>query len=265
MAVVSRNKDKSILENVKLLELVNGGADSVVELKKITQGAVIVKSVHLLINRGSLGHEEEALVATTVVKNLDSLEGHVLEAREVKSRFLAAHGVVLEVLEVVRVDVAVEPDGHGALAEDTESFLAGVEGVEGGLVGAYAVALVGKLLIVVLAQVGALAGVELLSTTAKEDVGTTVVGPAVVGNTVEGLVNERTVLATATSVAGQGNGGSIGNVGSGNGTPSTVLRRHVSERHAELWQMERLTQIRLKISTMVSTLGSSKASGEESA
>ena len=223
MAVVSRDNDEGLLESTKLLKLGNGGTDGVVKLEKITESTVVVESVHLLVDGGSLGHEEETVIATTLVEDVDSLEGHVLEAGEVESGLGGARGVVLEALEVLGVDVAVEPDGHGALAEDTEGLLAVVELKEGGLVQADRVALVGELLIVVLALVGSGAGDELLSTATEENIRAVLLGPRVVGHAVKGLVDERTVLATETGVAGESNGGGIGDGGSGDSAPSTTV------------------------------------------
>ena len=85
MAVVSRDNDEGLIEDAELLELLNGGTDSVVELEKITKGTVVVKSVHLLVDGGSLGHEEETLVLATGAEDIDGLEGHLLEARLVGS------------------------------------------------------------------------------------------------------------------------------------------------------------------------------------
>ena len=263
MTVVSGDEDKSLVTDAKLLELFDGGADGIVHLEKLAQGTVVVESVHLLINGSTLGHEEEALLLAAGGENLDGLDGHLLEAGNVGGGAVLASGVVLEILDVVLVHVTVEPDGKGALAKDTESALAVVSSLESSVVEANRVALLGKLLVVVLALVGALAGVELLGTAAKEDIRTIVGSPGKVGDTVESLVNESTVLGTLAGVASEGNGSSIGKEGGRNGTPSTTLSM------SALSVMENcgmtLTQTRWKISTIVSTLGSSKASGEESA
>lgn len=223
VAVVSRDEDKSLITDTELLELLNGGADGVVHLQEITKSAVVVELMHLLVNGSTLRHEEETLLLTTLGENLDGLDSHLLEAGNVGGGAVAAGGVVLELLEVVGVDVAVQPDGQVALGENTESTLADVDVVQGSLVQADSVALVGKLLVVVLALVGVLAGVELLGTATEEDVGAVLLGPGVVGDAIESLVNQRTVLGTATGVARQGNGSGIGKEGSGNGAPGTIL------------------------------------------
>lgn len=263
MAVVSGDEDKSLVTDAELLKLLDGGADGIIHLEKLTQGTVVVELVHLLVNGSALGHEEKALLLATVGENLDSLDGHLLETGNVGGGGVLAGGVVLEALDVVLVHVAVEPDGKRALAKDTESALAVVSSLESSVVEADRVALLGKLLVVVLALVGALAGVELLGTAAKEDIRTVVSSPGEIGDTVESLVNEGTVLGTLAGVTGKGNGSSIGKEGGRNGAPGTTLSMLVLRTKENGCMM--LTQTRWKISTMVSTLGSSKASGEESA
>lgn len=183
--------------------------------------------MHLLIDRGSLGHEEEAIIATTLVEDLDSLGGHFLETGKVKSGLATARGVVLEGLKVVLVHVAVEPGRQITSSKDTESLLAGVSAEEAGLVEADGVALLSKLLVVVLALVGGRAGnvlgEEVLRTGTEVHIGAVLLGPAVVGHAVESLVNQGTVLATKTGVAGESSGSGISEVGSGDGTPSTTV------------------------------------------
>lgn len=223
MAVISRNDDEGLIKDVELLELLNSSTDSVVKLEKITKGTVVVKSVHLLVDRGSLRHEEEALVLATGSKNVNSLEGHVLEAREIRCITLTAGRVVVAALEVVLVDVAVEPDGEVALAENTESTLALIGLEERGFVKRDGVALLLELLVVVLALVRALAGEEVLSTATEENIGATVLGPAVVGHAVESLVDQRPILASETGVTTESNGGSIGKESGRNSAPSTAL------------------------------------------
>jgi hypothetical protein len=55
------------------------------------------------------------------VEDVDGLEGHLLETGEVRGCGLLARGVVGEFLEVVLVDVTVEPDGQVGRGEDTEA------------------------------------------------------------------------------------------------------------------------------------------------
>lgn len=183
--------------------------------------------MHLLINGSSLRHEEETILATALAENLNSLGGHILETGKIKRRLAAAGGIVLEVLKVLLVDVAVEPSGEITSGEDTESLLAGVSLEKAGLVQADSVALLGKLLVVVLALVGGRAsdvlGEEVLGTGAEVDIGSVLLGPAVVGHAVQSLVDQRTVLAAETGVASERGRSSIGEVGSGDGAPSTTV------------------------------------------
>lgn len=223
VAVISSDEDEGLLKDTHVLELGNSSADSVIELEEIAQSTIVVENVHLLVDRGGLGHEEETLLATTLVENINSLESHLLETRKVSGIAGSARGIVLEVLDIVSVDITVQPNGHGGLAEDTESPLGRVGSSEGGLVPRDSVTLLGKLFVVVLALVATLASKELLSTSAEEDIRTLVISPAIVGlDAVESLIDEGTVLRTATGVASQSNGGGIGKEGRGDSAPSTL-------------------------------------------
>lgn len=223
MAVVCRHNDQSLVENVEFLELVDSGAHGVVQLQEIAERAVVIEVVHLLVDRGRFRHEKEALVAATPVEYLDSFQRHFLEARQIERWPLSSLGIVFKVLQVLGIDVAVQPDGKIALAKDAEGFLARVDFLERRLVQTHCVVLVRKGLVVVFAAVGALAGKELLSASTEIHVGPAVVGPAVVGQAVEGLVNKGTVLGTAPGVPGQGNGSGVGQERSRDGAPSTFL------------------------------------------
>lgn len=210
MAVVSRDNHERLIKNSHLLQLLDSSANSVVKLQKITQRTIIVEAVHGLVNRRSLRHEEEAFVTASLVQDIDSLERHVLEAGEVQCRRVPAEGIVLEILEVVLVDVSIQPHGEILLAKDTEGPLVvgGLE--ERRLVQADRVSLLGKLGVVVLALVGVFTCKEVLCTASKEDVGPVSLCPAVVGESVERLVDQGTVLATEASVACQGDRSGIG-------------------------------------------------------
>lgn len=225
VTVVSSDKDKSLIKNAKLLELSNSSTDGIIELKELAKSTVVVESVHLLIDGSTLRHEEETLVSTTVVENLNGLQGHVLKAREVLSITLPTKRIILKTLGVVGVDIAVQPDREIALAENTESLLVGVSSQKSSSVVAEGVALLLELGVVVLALVRTFASEEVLGTTTEKDIRTILLGPAVVGHTIEGLVDERTVLASKTSVAGQGNRGGIGKIGGRDRTPSATLRK----------------------------------------
>lgn len=227
MTVVSRDENEGLVADTKLLKLLDSGGDGIVHLKKLTQGTVIVQSVHLLVNGSTLRHEEETLLLSTVGKNLNSLDGHLLEAGNVESRAVLARGVIAQFLNVVGVDVAVQPDGQDALGEDTESLLVVVDSLESSVVQADRVALLGELLVVILALVRTLAGEELLGTATEEDIGAVLSSPGPVGDTIESLVNERTILGTLAGVASEGNGSGISKEGSRDGAPSTTLNKLV--------------------------------------
>ena len=223
VAVVGRDNDKRLLELTESLELCDGGTDGVIQLKEITEGTVVVQNVHLLVNGGGLGHEEEALVATTGVEDVDSLESHLLQAREVGGGCLDAGGIVVEVLEVAAEDVTVDPDREVRHAEDAESLGAVGSREESRLVQADAVALLGEFLVVILAKIRAGARDELFGTTAKVSIGAVHLGPGCVSEAVEGLLDERAVGITRPSVGGQGDGGSISDEGSRDSAPGRSL------------------------------------------
>lgn len=73
VAMIGGNQDQSGLELANGLEVLDGAADGVVELQEVAQGTVVVEGVHLLVDGGRLGHEEEALVAAALVEDVDSL------------------------------------------------------------------------------------------------------------------------------------------------------------------------------------------------
>ena len=223
VAVVGRNNDKRLLELTESLELGDGGTDGVIKLEEIAKGTVVVQNVHLLVDGGGLGHEEEALVATTGVEDIDGLESHLLQAWEVGGGRLDTGGVVVEVLEVVAEDVTVDPDGEVRRAEDAEGLGAVGGRKESRLVQADAVALLGEFLVVILAEIRTGARDELLGTTAKVGIGAVHLGPGRVSEAVEGLLDERTVGITRPGVGGQGDGGGVSDEGSGDGAPGRSL------------------------------------------
>lgn len=67
-------------------------------------------------------HEEPSLLTGASLKDVDSLEGHILETGLVKSRLLVSSGRE-RLVQVLLVHVAVEPLGHVAVGEDTKSLL----------------------------------------------------------------------------------------------------------------------------------------------
>jgi hypothetical protein len=171
VTVVSSDNDESVLELADLLKVLHGSLDGVIKLEEFAQSAVIVKRVHLLVNGRSLRHEEPTLVTVglgTSVKNVDGLEGHLLEARLVESIIATAVGAVLRSDQVVSVDVPVEPLLHVAGGEDTKSALGVGGSLELSVVGDKRVACLGEDVVVVQVLVSLAAelrAAELLSTT----------------------------------------------------------------------------------------------------
>ena len=123
--------------------------------------------------------------------------------------------------------VPVKPLGHVADGEDTKS-LGGVGGLlERSVVLNNLVTPVGKLAVIVFVEVSDTAKgriVELLSTTAKEDIRTSPVGPGVVGNTVKERLNDRAVLITITGMSKQTSGGSVGNESSADNASVSLVQ-----------------------------------------
>ena len=265
MAVVGRDDNQGLVQDAHLLQLGNGGADGVVQLEQVAEGAVVVERVHLLVDRGGLRHEEEALLAAALVQDVDGLERHLLLAGQVRGRALAARGVVLERGQVVGVDVAVKPHRKVTPAENAQRLLVIRGRQQGRLVPADRVALLGELGVVVLAVQRPGAGDELLGATAEVGVGAVGLGPRVVADAVERLVNQDAVLATAAGVAAERDRGSVGDESSRDGTPGGTLAIDVSKQRTSRGSRKiLLTQTRTRSSTMVSTLGSSCGSGDES-
>ena len=100
--------------------------------------------------------------------------------------------------------VPVKPLGHVADGEDTKS-LGGVGGLlERSVVLNNLVTPVGKLAVIVFVEVSDTAKgriVELLSTTAKEDIRTSPVGPGIICDAVEERVNNCTILITVSCMS----------------------------------------------------------------
>ncbi len=101
------------------------------------------------------------------------------------------------------------------------------------------VALVGELLVVVLAEVGAGTGEELLGTAAEVGIRAVHLGPGSVGEAIEGLFDERAIGIAGSGVGRQGDGGSISDESSGDGTPGRALRlrlAHCSREELKQWR-----------------------------
>lgn len=54
MSVVGSDDDEGIIILANLLEVLDSSLDGIIKLEKLTKSTVIVESVHLLVNRGSL-------------------------------------------------------------------------------------------------------------------------------------------------------------------------------------------------------------------
>lgn len=119
VAVVGGDEDEGLLEAVQLPQLGYGRPDGVVELEDVTQGAVVVQGVHLFVDGRRFGHEEPALLAVAGGQDVDSLQGHFLEAGHVGCVASETIRAVLPV-EVLFVDVAIQPDGQVRGRENPE-------------------------------------------------------------------------------------------------------------------------------------------------
>lgn len=219
VAVVGGDEDEGLLEGVRFLEVRDGGFDGVVEFKEFAERAIVIEHVHHLVNGGGFRHEEVALVAGAGLEDVNGLEGHFLETGLVEGGLFVTGGRE-RLVEVLAVDVAVEPFGHIGGSENTESLVLGVGSLQSGAVLDDLVVLLGELVEVVLALICLSTKrrrIELLSTTAEENIDG-YIGPSVVLNTVEVGVNNSLVLATRPGMGDESSRCGIGNVRSGNNT-----------------------------------------------
>lgn len=154
-----------------------------------TKSTIVVESMHLLINRCTFRHQEETLITTTLMQDINSLQRHILQTREIESRRLSTSRIVSEISQIVLIHITIQPDGQVRFAEDPQRLTAVPELEERGLVRADVVPGRGELGIVVLSPVAVFAGVELLGAAAEPDVGAFLVRPGVVCYGVERLVD----------------------------------------------------------------------------
>jgi len=248
VTVVGGDDDEGITELTKSLELLHGCSNGVIELQQLTESAVVVECVHLLVDGGGLGHQEPSLsvwvglVAGAGVENIDGLEGHVLETWLVEGISFATVRGILLVAEVGWVDVAVEPLGHVGDGEDTEGLAAVGAPLERSVVHNNVVASVAEYIVVVLTLVGHATErwrVELLSSTTEENIWTVPLCPSVVGDTVNERVDDCSVLATVSGVSSQSSRSSIGDESGGDDTDVTF--EHAVEELGnglDLWVVE---------------------------
>lgn len=191
VAVIGGDDDQGLVEFSNLLQVLNGLSDGIVELEQLAQRTFVVEHVEHLVDGGGLGHHEEALVlGVTSLEDVDGLQGHLSETGLVQGR---ASGVDKRrnssVDQVVGVDVAVEPPaqritsaigkkgegsrdllGHVALAEDPQSALARIGGLEGGVVVDDLIALSSEGIVVVGTVGRSRSRFELFGTTAEEHI-----------------------------------------------------------------------------------------------
>ena len=130
----------------------------------------------------------------------ENLECHVLQPRQVRRRTIAAKRVVLQVLKVLLVDVAVQPNGHVALTENAQRPLLRIRRLKCLLVVADGIPLLCELGIVVLALVRVVVGEELLGATAEVDLGPLHLRPGEVAEAVQTLVDDGGVVVAVARV-----------------------------------------------------------------
>ena len=203
VAVVGRHNNEGLIELTDLFEVLKSGAESVVELKEVAEGAVNVLDVHLLVDKSSLRHERPSSAALLGAsgENVNGLDGHVLETRLVVG---ADSSVGLNSkVESVAVNVLVKPSGDVAASEDGESTVLVVECVKLGLVVANLVTSLGPALKLRDIAVGG-RGKEVFGTATKEKVDTLPGVPRVVaGDTNEVLLDDGIVLPALRGVCCQ--------------------------------------------------------------
>ena len=105
-----------------ILDEVEHAAEGLVvgkHLVDLGSGIVVVAGV---VNTRTFNHEEETLVLTTGAEDVNGLEGHVLETGLIKSRLLVTSGGE-RLVQILALDVAVEPLGHVGGGEDTKSLV----------------------------------------------------------------------------------------------------------------------------------------------
>lgn len=218
VSVISGDEDQGVLVELVALEPLLGLADGVVQLQKISEGAVVVERVHHLVDRGGLSHHEPTLLAVALVQDFKTLEDHLVEVGLVEGGLTVTGGIGRVLLEVLLVDVAVHPDIHVSGVEDSEEGVLALVAQESvTVVDDLVAALLGVSGVVVGAVEGLASslGVEVLSTTSEDDISDDGVG------TVNHLINNGGLLVTVAGVGVDGSGGGILDLGSGNDTDTS--------------------------------------------
>jgi len=156
VAVICCDDDQSLIDLAKLGQVVDGSLDSIIKLEELAESTVVVERVHLLVDGGSLGHDEPALVAisgSASLEHIDGLECHLLQTGLVNRITLGAIRRVLLVLKVGSVYVSVKPLRHVGNGKDTEDTVRAGCRLELGIVVHNVVASISKDLVVIEALV----------------------------------------------------------------------------------------------------------------
>jgi len=79
VAVVGSNDDERVVELAQRSQMRHGLLDSVIELEQVAKRTVVIKTMHLLVDRSRLCHKEPAFASTfaALVQNVHGLEGPV--------------------------------------------------------------------------------------------------------------------------------------------------------------------------------------------
>jgi hypothetical protein len=112
VTMVGSNNDESILKLTELFETRDRRFDGVVQLKELTKSTIVVESVHHLVDRRCLGHDEPASIIvsrSTGLKDINGLQSHIFEARLIIGVTTAAVRSVLVTFDVLCIDVAIQP------------------------------------------------------------------------------------------------------------------------------------------------------------
>ena len=159
VAVVGGDEDERLLERGGFVEVGDGGFDRVVEFKEFTEGTVVVEHVHHLVDARCLTHQEPTFFTGAGLEDVDGFEGHVFETGLVKCGGLVTSGRQ-RLVQVLAVDVAVEPFGHVGDSENTERLFGVLGGKERSTVLEDLIILLGELLVIILVLFSHLVGVS---------------------------------------------------------------------------------------------------------
>ena len=117
VAVVGSDDDLGVFELADLREVSDGSFDGIIEFEEFAESAIVVKSMHLLINGRSFGHQEPPSVVirlSTIFEDVDSLQRHLLETGLVNGVATLAVWSIFIAMDILRIDVTVEPSDWSA-------------------------------------------------------------------------------------------------------------------------------------------------------